>query len=213
VNILPLDRYLQGVVPLEVPALWHEEAVRAQAVAARTYAAYERAHPIARHYQICDTTSCQVYGGKDAEHAASNDAVRATARKVLTYAGAPAFTQFSSSSGGWTAAGSAPYLVAQKDPYDGWSGNPNHRWTTTISDRRIEKAWPTIGNLTGIRFSNRDGNGQWGGRVGTVRLTGSKGAVTMSGDVFRFGLGLRSEWINLSVAATRQRPSAQRGLS
>ena len=63
VNVLPLDKYLQGVVPQEVPALWEPEAVQAQAVAARTYAAYERAHPIASHYQICDTTSCQVYGG------------------------------------------------------------------------------------------------------------------------------------------------------
>ena len=203
VNILPLDRYLQGVVPLEVPALWHEQAVRAQAVAARTYAAYERAHPIAAHYQICDTTSCQVYGGKDAEHPASNAAVRATAGRVLTYAGAAAFTQFSSSNGGWAAAGSAPYLVAKKDPYDGWSGNPNHRWTTTLTDRAVEKAWPAIGNLTGIRFSGRDGHGQWGGRVGTVRLTGGKGTLTISGDDFRFGLGLRSEWINLAVAAAR----------
>ena len=63
VNVLPLDKYLQGVVPQEVPALWEPQAVQAQAVAARTYAAYERAHPIASHYQICDTTSCQVYGG------------------------------------------------------------------------------------------------------------------------------------------------------
>ena len=76
VNVLPLDSYLRGVLPREVPALWHPHAVRAQAVAARTYAAYERAHPIARHYQICDTAHCQVYGGASAEHPAADDAVR-----------------------------------------------------------------------------------------------------------------------------------------
>ena len=54
VNMLPLDTYLRGVVPLEIPALWPADAVRAQAVAARTYAAFERAHPTP-HYDICDT--------------------------------------------------------------------------------------------------------------------------------------------------------------
>ena len=63
VNILPLDDYLKGVVPREVPASWKPAAVQAQAVAARTYAAFGRREPQASHYQICDTTACQVYGG------------------------------------------------------------------------------------------------------------------------------------------------------
>jgi stage II sporulation protein D len=203
VNILPLDRYLQGVVPQEVPALWEPEAVQAQAVAARTYAAYERAHPIASHYQICDTTSCQVYGGASAEHPAATAAIRASRGEVLLYAGEPAFTQFSASSGGWTSAGSAPYLVAKQDPYDGWDGNPHSSWLTVVSDVTIEKAFPSIGNLTRIRFSGRDGNGQWGGRVDTVNVTGTGGTRTVSGEDFRFLLGLRSEWVNLSVTAGR----------
>ena len=94
---------------------------------------------------------------------------------MLTYDGAPAFTQFSSSSGGWTSAGSAPYLVAKQDPYDDWSGNPHTSWQTVISDGTIEKAFPGVGNLTGIKFSGRDGNGEWGGRVDTVTVTGSAG--------------------------------------
>ena len=61
-----------------------------------------------------------MYGGVDAEHPASNRAVDATAGDILTHGGQPAFTQFSSSSGGWTAAGSMPYLRAKRDPYDGW---------------------------------------------------------------------------------------------
>ena len=69
VNILPLDSYLRGVVPREVPALWPAAAVRAQAVAARTYAAYERAHRSGR-FDLYDTTKSQVYGGYTAEHPA-----------------------------------------------------------------------------------------------------------------------------------------------
>lgn len=204
VNVLALDRYLQGVVPLEMPALWEPEAVQAQAVAARTYAAYELAHPLATHYQICDTTSCQVYGGASAEHPAATAAVKASRGEVLLYDGSPAFTQFSASSGGWTSAGSAPYLVAKQDPYDAWSGNPHTDWQTVVSDGTVEKAFPGIGNLTRIRFSGRAGHGQWGGRVGSVRVTGSAGSRTVTGEEFRFLLGLRSEWVNLTVTTGRQ---------
>lgn len=201
VNVLNLDQYLKGVVPLEMPALWEPAAVQAQAIAARTYASYERAHPRADHYQICDTTSCQVYGGYDAEHPATNAAIKATAGQVRTYAGQPAFTQFSASSGGWTSAGSVPYLVAQEDPYDGWSGNAVHDWTVRITDRRIESLWPSLGNLKKIEVISRDGNGQWGGRVGSLVLHGGKDTVEVSGDTVRTRLGLRSTWFTFRVVA------------
>ncbi len=179
-----------------MPASWSPEAVRAQAVAARTYAAYERDH---RAGPLCDTTSCQVYGGVAAEHPASNAAVDATRRLTLMYDGEPAFTQFSSSSGGWTSAGSVPYLTARQDPYDGWSGNPMHDWSVTITDRRIESAFPAIGNLTRIVVNQRDGNGEWGGRVRSVTLVGSQARRTVSGDTLRGVLGLRSTWVTFVV--------------
>ena len=199
VNVTTLENYVKGVVPREIPATWSPAAVQAQAVAARTYAAYERAHPLTSRYQICDTTSCQVYGGKSSEHPASNRAVNATHHQIRTYKGEPAFTQFSSSSGGWMSAGSAPYLVAKPDPYDGWSGNPNHTWSTKVTDTRIEKAFPRLGNLRRIVVVRRDGNGQWGGRVKSIRLVGSDVTLTLSGDTFRFTLGLRSEWVTFAV--------------
>jgi stage II sporulation protein D len=201
VNTLPLESYLRGVVPLEMPALWSAEAVRAQAVAARTYAAYERDHsPASRHYQLCDTTSCQVYGGYAAEHPASDDAVAATRRLGLLSGGRPAFTQFASSSGGWTSAGSVPYLAAVQDPYDGWSGNPFHDWSLRVTDTAIERTWPRIGNLTRLAVTARDGNGEWGGRVRSVTVTGDEGVVVVTGDGFRSGLGLRSTWLTFQVA-------------
>ena len=200
VNRLRLEDYLRGVVPLEMPASWSPAAVQAQAVAARTYAAYERAHPRAAHYQVCDTTSCQVYGGASAEHPGSDAAIRETKGQARLVDGQPAFTQFSSSSGGWTSAGSVDYLVAQEDPYDGHDGNPVHGWSVTVTDDRIESQWPAIGDLRQVEVLSRDGNGQWGGRVRSIRLTGSQGKVILSGDAFRFGLGLRSTWVTVRTS-------------
>ncbi len=201
VNVLPMDDYLKGVVPLEMPASWSPAAVQAQSIAARTYAAYGRAHPLTDTYQICDTTSCQVYGGYSSEHPDSNAAIAATAGKIQTYGGDPAFTQFSSSSGGWTAAGSVPYLVAKQDPYDGWSGNPMHTWSVRVDDRAIERRWPRIGNLRAIRVTARDGHGDWGGRIITMVLDGGRADARISGVTFRSVMGLRSEWLRFTAKA------------
>ena len=200
VNDVSLESYLKGVVPLEIPASWSTEAVRAQAVAARTYASYERNHPQSSAYQLCDTTSCQVYGGFTSEYDASNRAVDATAHEVLLSDGHPAFTQFASSSGGWTSAGSVSYLPAKRDPYDKWSGNPVHTWSEQVDDALIERTWPALGNLTRIAVTGRDGNGDWGGRVTSITLTGSAGKVVVSGDTFRSVLALRSTWVTFRVA-------------
>ena len=194
VNVLPMEDYLRGVVPLEMPALWDADAVRAQAVAARSYAAYERAHPPRSHYQLCDTTSCQVYGGYDAEQPASNKAVNATKRQARYAGGEPAFTQFSASNGGWTAKGSFRYLPAKRDRNERGSGNPYATWTRTVSKASIESWRPAIGTLRRVRLGNRDGHGQWNGRVGTVQLRGTAGRTRVSGDEFRSQFGLPSTW-------------------
>lgn len=194
VNILPLDAYLQGVVPREVPALWDPDAVRSQAVAARTYAAYERREPLARHYQICDTDQCQVYGGFSAEHPAATAAIKATARQIVTKGGRPAFAQFSASNGGWTSAGAFGYLPAKQDPFDRWTGNPYADWSTTLTAAAVEAAFPAIGDLTSVQVTRRDGNGEWGGRVEAITLTGDRTSTSISGDTFRSVFGLRSTW-------------------
>jgi SpoIID/LytB domain protein len=202
INILSLEDYLRGVVPAEMPASWHVNAVSSQAVAARTYAAYLLQHPPASYYDICDTTSCQVYGGYDSEHPNSNAAIDATKGVILTAAGAPAFTQFSSSSGGWTSAGSFAYLPARQDPYDAWRrddgtpGNANHDWSIAIDVARIEKAWG-ISDLKSIEVTARDGNGDWGGRVEKLVLHGAVKNVTVYGSNFRTTLGLKSTYFTL----------------
>ncbi|GAB7006054.1 hypothetical protein JCM18899A_35270 [Nocardioides sp. AN3] len=198
VNVLGLEDYVRGVVAREMPSSWSAAALQAQAVAARTYAAYERAHaPTGRPYQTCDSTACQVYGGVGAQTRATDAAVAATAGQTLTYAGKPAFTQFSSSDGGWTVRGSIAYQAAKADPYDAWAGNHVHDWTVKVAATKIQAAWPAIGTLTGVQVLSRDGNGDWGGRINTLRLTGSKGSMTVDGTDFRMRLGLRSTWFKI----------------
>jgi SpoIID/LytB domain protein len=201
VNVVPLDAYVQGVVPSEMPSSWHQAALRAQAIAARTYAAYGVQHPSRPRWNLCDSTYCQVYGGKSAEQPSTNEAVAKTANQVRLFNRKPAFTQFSASNGGWAADGGQPYLVAQQDPYDGWSGNLVHRWSTGVTSRAVEKAFPGIGNLKSLSVTQRDGNGEWNGRVLEIKLVGSKATITRTGDEFRGALLLRSTWFDLAQAS------------
>lgn len=199
VNVLPLETYLRSVVPSETFASsWHQQTLRAQAVAARSYAVNQRQARRDKPYDLCDTEACQSYQGADVEYPSSDLAVHATARRIRTYQGEPAFAEFSASSGGWTTAGDAPYLRAMRDkwdtPQDKW-----HAWSVDFSDTEIEQAWPAVGDLSQVAIADRDGHGEWGGRAGTVTLTGSSGSVTMTGAAFAATLGLASPWVSLTV--------------
>lgn len=203
VNILPLDRYLQGVVPREMPSLWLPAALQAQAVAARTYAAFERADQ-GGYYQICDTSACQVYGGYSAEQPSTNAAIAATAGQILTYGGAPAFTQFSASNGGASLAGSQPYLVSRSDPYDGAYRN----WHATVTAAQVEARWPSLGKLVSVSVTRSAANAPGAGYVATVTLSGTAGQpVTVSGDTFRTFAGLRSTWFAITLPDGTTSPS------
>ncbi|KAA1421122.1 SpoIID/LytB domain-containing protein [Nocardioides humilatus] len=192
VNVVSLENYLRGVVPREMPALWEPDAVRAQAVAARTYADYAREHPRA-YYDICSSTSCQVYGGVDDAEPESDAAIVATAGEVLQSDGASAYTEFSSSNGGWTVAGSVPYLAAKQDTWD-----PVNTWSYRVPATSIEHAYPSIGDFRRLRILQRDGHGTWNGRVLKIRVVGSNGSVTRTGEGFRADLSLRSSWFRLT---------------
>lgn len=197
INLVGMNAYLRSVVPAEMPASWSAEAVRAQAVAARTYAMWSRSQRPSARWHICDTSACQVYGGVAREHPAATAAIRATNGQILTYGGAPAFTQFSASSGGWTARGSRPYLAAQADPYDATPANTVHTWSKVIDPGVLQRAYPALGTLVRLRVSARDGNGEWGGRVTALTLGGTASEVTISGDRARSLLGLRSTLFTL----------------
>ena len=199
VNVLPMESYLRGVVPAEmIASQFPQQALRAQAIAARSYAAAKRATRKNKIYDLDDTPGYQAYLGYDGEYPTSTDAVRATARQILTYDGAPAFTEFTASSGGWTTAGDAPYLTAMPDQWE-TAADPNQDWTVHFADTELEDAWSSVGDLTHVEIDGRDGNGDWGGRAGTVTLTGTGGTVTVSGARFAERLGLRSPWLTLTV--------------
>lgn len=192
VNALPIESYVKGVVAREMPSGWHTEALKAQSVAARTYGV--RAIVSGGTHDICDTTSCQVYGGVSAETASTNTATDGTSGKVLMYQGKPAFTQFSSSSGGWTNKGSQPYLKPVRDDWDNFSGNKVHNWTLTVKASTIEKKHTSIGKLQSITITKRNGYGDAGGRVSSITLKGAKGSKTITGVTARWDFGMRSDW-------------------
>ncbi|QSR27633.1 SpoIID/LytB domain-containing protein [Nocardioides aromaticivorans] len=189
VNIVSLETYLRGVVPREMPALWKAEALKAQAVAARSYAAYERANSSRGHFDVYDTTQSQVYGGAGDEQPQTDAAIAATRGEIRAYGGTPAFTQFSSSNGGWTVKGSQPYLVARADPYD-----PVRTWHWTLTQAELRAAAPGIGTATAVTVVARDGHGDWGGRAVTVRVTGTLKTVDVPADTFRSRIGLLSTY-------------------
>lgn len=198
VNYLPIDHYLKGVVPAEMPASWIPSALRSQAIAARSYALHERQARLGKYWEICDTTQCQVYRGKSGENDRTNTMVDTTAGMYLAYGGKPAFTQFSSSSGGWTAKGSQPYLRAKADPWDDHPGNTVHDWRVTVPTAPLLKAYPRLHDVTGVQILARDGNGEWGGRVTRVRVWGTRDHVDVTGARMRTLLGLRSTWFRLA---------------
>jgi stage II sporulation protein D len=164
VNALTLEDYVAGIA--EVPGDWPMEALKAQAVAARTYALWERSreHWQRSGYDVCATTACQVYAGALAERGEGGrrwaEAVRATAGEVLVHAGEPALTRYHASSGGRTlpneavypSSGPRPYLRAVDDPTDEVS--PLHRWTVDFRredlERILREAISLRGVLTGV---------------------------------------------------------------
>ncbi len=207
VNHVSMEDYLRSVVPSEMPAGWHAEALKAQSVAARSYAARYRANLGGKQvYDICNTASCQVYKGTMTEHAATDKAVKATAGQVLTYKKQYAWTEFSSSNGGYSVAGPNDYIIAQKDPYD---AAMKQLKDTTIKTTTIEAKYPKIGKLKSITLA-RDGKGLWGGRVTQVTLTGSKASQKVTGSSFKSTLGLRETLFTIGGAVTTLSPNQQR---
>lgn len=196
--------YLRSVVPAEMPSYWPAAALGAQAIAARTYASYEQAGGYRPWWwDTCDTTACQVFKGvasydlkgrKTATHttAATDAAVRATAGQIRTYGGKPAFTQFSASNGGYSVKGSQPYLKAKSDSYDKLT------WSTTITKASVAAAYPSVGTVTSVSVT-RDGKGAYGGRATSVKITGTKGTTTVTGDQFRLAFGLMSTMFKVTV--------------
>jgi stage II sporulation protein D len=199
VNNVALEPYLYGVVPREVPNAWPAEALKAQAVVARSYAlAVRKTGP----FDLYADTRSQVYGGIAAEKPTTNAAVDATAGQVLLFNGKVATTYFFSTSGGrtanvqdaWRDGQPTPYLVSVADPYDGAS--PHHTWGPfAFTAAKLRKAFRVPGRLVDVRVAVNTSQ-----RVSTVTFVSQRGdEIVVSGTDVRTRLNLRSTWFRFGV--------------
>ena len=201
INALGIEDYIRGVVAGEMPSGWPREALRAQAVAARTYALATSKNGDGFD-QYADTRS-QVYNGIVGETAATDAAVAATTGEVVAYQGKPIVTYYFSTSGGRTenienvfiGAEPAPYLTSVADPYDGAS--PRHKWVRRMTLRAAQRRLGSLvnGSLTRIRVLRRGRSP----RVVAAQVIGTGGRTPVSGPALRSKLGLYDTWARFTV--------------
>jgi stage II sporulation protein D len=209
VNELGLEPYLYGVVPHEMPAAWHPEALRAQAVAARTYALLGRR--TGRPFDVFADVRSQVYSGLRAEDPRTTAAIDATAGQVVRHGAGLASTFFFASSGGrtaavqdvWPTSPPQPYLVSRPDPHDRLS--PHHTWGPVVfTGAQVRTA---LGVLPDDMVVTRNASN----RVGTLRVVGRNGERTLTGADVRVRLGLRSSWFSIRLLTLEAPPRARAG--
>lgn len=195
VNELPLDEYLKGVVPAEVPAAWPSEALKAQAMVARTYALYHKAERAGREFDVDATVQSQVYGGMGSEDPRTSAAVEATAGRVVMHEGRLALTPYHSTSAGPTEDAAEvwnvdlPYLKGVECPFDAES--PAVRWERRLPVEEIESALRDasyrIGPIATLTPLGRNRSG----RVTAVRILHGEGELILKGESLRRIIGYR----------------------
>lgn len=200
INAVEIEDYLKGVVPKESPASWPLEALKAQAVAARSYAI---ATPVKGNgFDQYDDTRSQLYAGVSAEAARTNQAVDATRSQVVLYNGKVAQTFFFSTSGGHTENNEhsslgfggtpIPYLRGVPDPYEAEAGAPYYRWKRKFSLGRMNSLLGSLvrGKLKKVIVTQRGASP----RIVRANLIGSRGTTTVTGPQLRDQLGLPDTW-------------------
>lgn len=205
VNTLPMELYLRPVVAAEVSPSWPVEALRAQAVAARSYAAHGALGRAKHTFDVYDSTRSQAYPGavaydaswrivRSREHPNTDAAIADTAGIQVTIGGAPALTQFSSSNGGATAATPLPYMAVQADPWDSTAAkNPRLAWTGSVSAAKLRARCRGAGDISAVRVLAREGAGPWGGRISQMEIVGASRTCTLASDsAIRSALGVNS---------------------
>jgi len=192
VNRLGVERYLASVVGSEMPARWPLEALRVQAVAARTYAL--RLWRPGADVDLGSTVNHQVYRGLEAETESTRAAVATTRSLVLTHRGQLIDSVFFSSSGGMTENSGEvwprqlPYLRSVVD-YD--QDSPVYRWTVAFDDGQLQSAFPETGGASSIEPISQTSTG----RLRQVLVRGPGGELSLSGGQLRQRLGLRSSFV------------------
>lgn len=193
VNHVPVEQYLYGVVPKEMPSKWEKEALKAQAIASRTYALYIKEKSSDKSFDVKATTASQVYGGYNAEERASNSAVDATRGQVMAYNGKLIIAYFHSDSGGHTEDAKnvwnvdIPYL---QGIYDRFSKNrPGGAWEHFLSFDAVKNQLNRYGlNLGWIRTLKPAGNSR-SGRTLQMKIVSDKGTFVFTSNNFRIKIG------------------------
>jgi stage II sporulation protein D len=204
VNVLGLEQYLQGVVAQEMPSAWPDQALRAQAVAARSYALAHRLS--GKAFDLYADVRSQVYGGIRGEHVRTTAAVQATKGQVLLWEGKPIDALFHSTSGGTTLDAAevfgkpVPYLVGVDDPHSALS--PVHRWgPVPVAETTLRKGLKLRLPVTSLQLARGRS-----GRIATAQVTTSAGTTKISGATLRLAGGLRSTWVTQLVTLSLTRP-------
>jgi stage II sporulation protein D len=197
INDVPLEAYIAGTLWREVYSRWHPATLRAQAVAARSYALHQRARRIGEPFDLQATTTDQVYGGLDAENKAVRDAVAATRDEILTWRGQPILAVYHSASGGRSAGAeevwgeALPYLRSIE--VENEDGSPDTYWRTRIAGPTLARSFAPLGlgleEIVEARVVERTASG----RVAYVELTQVGGRpVRVTGRELRSAVGEQS---------------------
>ena len=186
-NLLPLEDYLLGVVAAEMPPSWAPEALKAQAVAARTFALARMAARQDLTYDVYATVNDQVYLGISGEDERTTRAVQATSGQVLTYSGEPITAFFCSDAGGSTKLGTEPYLqpVSCANP-----DSPFTQWTLELTAAQVDKLIADAGGKTGKITSLTAENDPASGHLVAITFKGAQGECRITGPKLRKLLGL-----------------------
>ena len=191
INVLSIEEYLFSVVPSEMPASWHSEALKAQAVAARTFALralQQSANTSHIGFHLCDTTCCQVYRGVSLEHVNSTNAVLATTALALYHNGQLIEAVYFASSGGvtensenvWREA--RPYLRSVADRHEFEAVTWQRTFTLDeITRLLIQNGHSHIGTATGMTITNTLSSG----RVGRLTIEATSGQLNLEREEIR----------------------------
>ena len=199
VNQVDLEDYLYSVVGAEAIPSWPQEALKAQAVAARSYALYKRSKSSNQLYDLDTTTKTQVYKGLGSEYLSTHQAVKATKGQVMTYNDRVILAVFHSSSGGHTEnvedvwSSPLPYLRGVVD-YDYVA--PVFQWSKIFSARELGSRIGGVGKVRAMLPEQTTPHG----RIVTMKVVGDRGTKRVSGAQLRKALGLRSTLFRASSA-------------
>ena len=206
INVVDREDYVKCVIPWEMNSDWPIEALKAQAVCARTYAASQTKHR-SQGFDVCAGTHCQVYQGTAASSSYSDSAVDQTAGLCLYYNGALAQDAVYYSSNGGASESSANvwgsevgYLQGKIDPYEGQvaSGIPKYNWSTTYTAAELTSLLNSkgygIGTVTNLYVSGRTGMDN----VYSITFVGTNGERTFTREACRSLLNLRSQRFTIS---------------